>query len=199
MMVLMKSRKTRYAICLVVIVSVLFAVGAVYASGGGGEGGMDKTKDLIARTMNFVVLLGILIFLLKKPVAKALEGRRQGIREQLDDLEKQKQDAAQQLKEYKDQLARLDQETEGIVDQYVKEGEAAKANIIEEAKSVAEKLQGQAKKNIQYEFEAARKQLRAELAEQSIAMAEELIKKSIKDEDQERIIGEYLTKVVVAQ
>ena len=45
----------------------------------------------------------------------------------------------------------------------------------------------------------AKQQLRAEMAEQAVAMAEELIKKHIKDEDQERIIDEYLTKVVVAQ
>ena len=37
------------------------------------------------------------------------------------------------------------------------------------------------------------------MAGQAVAMAEALIKKKIKDEDQERIIGEYLTKVVVAQ
>jgi F0F1-type ATP synthase membrane subunit b/b' len=36
------------------------------------------------------------------------------------------------------------------------------------------------------------------MAEEAVAMAEGLIKKHIKDEDQQRIIDEYLTKVVVA-
>lgn len=193
--------KARYVVILLVVVSVLFAVGAVFASSGGGhgEGGMDKTKDLIWRTMNFVVLAGGLFLLLRKPVAQGLEARRQGIRDQLDDLENQKADAAKQLAEYKAKLARLDKEIGKIVAEYVKEGEAAKAKIIEDAKVAAEKLQTQAKKNIEHEFQKARQELKAEMSEQAVSMAEALIKKSINDDDQKRIVDEYLTKVVVAQ
>jgi F-type H+-transporting ATPase subunit b len=197
MMFFVKSRKARYLVGLVAVLAVVFVSGMVFASGGGG-GGMDKTKDLIWRTMNFVVLVGGLILLLKKPVAQALAGRRQGIKDQLDDLEKQKQAAEQQLSEYQKKLSQLEKEVEKIVAEYVKDGEAIKAKIIEEAKASAEKLQGQAKKNIEHEFDKARKELRTEMADQAVAMAEELIKKSITDKDQKQIISEYLTKVVVA-
>jgi F-type H+-transporting ATPase subunit b len=195
-------RKARYVVILVVAVSVLLAFGSVWASSEGGQAHGDsgaKVKDLIWRIMNFVVLAGALIFLLKKPLSQALEARRQGIKEQLNELAVQKQQAERQLAQYKSKLGRLDEEIEKIVAEYVKDGEAAKAKIIEEAKAAAEKLQEQAKKNIENEFQKAREELKAEMAEQAVAMAEALIKKSIKDEDQERIIGEYLTKVVVAQ
>ena len=195
-----RTGKARYVVSLLVILSVLLAVGAVLASSEGGHGdSAGKVKDLIWRTMNFVVLAGGLIFLLRKPLAQALEARRQGIRDQLDDLEKQKADAEKQLSEYKAKLARLDKEIEKIVAEYVKDGEAVKAKIIEEAKVAAEKLQALAKKNIEQEFQKARQALKAEMAEQAVSMAEALIKKHIKDEDQERIVDEYLTKVVVAQ
>jgi F-type H+-transporting ATPase subunit b len=195
-----RTGKARYVVSLLVILSVLLAVGAVLASSEGGHGdSAGKVKDLIWRTMNFVVLAGGLIFLLRKPLAQALEARRQGIRDQLDDLEKQKADAEKQLSEYKAKLARLDKEIEKIVAEYVKDGEAVKAKIIEEAKVAAEKLQALAKKNIEHEFQKARQALKAEMAEQAVSMAEALIKKHIKDEDQERIVDEYLTKVVVAQ
>jgi len=195
--------KARYVVSLLVVVSVLFAFGSVWASSEGGEheGGLIKNKplDLLYRTINFGVLAFILIFLLRKPVPKVLASRRQGIKDQLDDLERQKQEAERQLAEYKEKFARLDEEVEKIVAEYIRDGEAAKANIIEEAKAAAEKLQEQAKKNIAHEFQKAKQQLKAEMAEQAVAMAEELIKKHINDEDQERIIDEYLTKVVVAQ
>jgi len=180
--------KARYVVSLLVVVSVLFAFGSVWAP-----------LDLLYRTINFGVLAFILIFLLRKPVPKVLASRRQGIKDQLDDLERQKQEAERQLAEYKEKFARLDEEVEKIVAEYIRDGEAAKANIIEEAKAAAEKLQEQAKKNIAHEFQKAKQQLKAEMAEQAVAMAEELIKKYINDEDQERIIDEYLTKVVVAQ
>lgn len=201
MKVFMGSTKARCLVSLVAVVTIVFACGLVFGAsdGGHGEGGMDKTKDLIWRIMNFAVLAGVLIFLLKKPVAQALTGRQQGIKEQLSDLEKQKQEAEQQLGEYKQRLSRLETEVEKIIADYIQDGEAAKAKIIEQAKASAEKLQEQAKKNIDQEFEKAKKELRAEMAGEAVAMAEELVKKNINDEDQKRIINEYLTKVVVAQ
>lgn len=192
-------RKARYVVVLSAVVCVLLAFGSVWASSEGEhEGGLDKGKDLIYRTLNFAVLAGALIFLLKKPLSQGLGARRQGIKDQLNELELQKQQAERQLAEYKSKLARLDQEVEKIIAEYVKDGEAVKAKIIEEAKASAENLQEQAKKNIEHEFQKARQELKAEMAEQAVAMAEELIKKNIKDEDQKRIIDEYLTKVVVA-
>jgi F-type H+-transporting ATPase subunit b len=151
-----RMRKARYVISLFVVITVLFAFGSVWASSGGGEVQMVKkfgiempfkTWDLIFRLMNFGLLVGVLIFLLRKPMAKALEGRRQGIKDQLDDLEKQKQEAERQLAEYKERFGRIDQEVEKIVADYVQQGEAAKAKILEEAKASAEKLREQAWQN----------------------------------------------------
>ncbi len=195
-----RMRKLRYVMSLLVVFSVLFAFGSVWASSEGGHGDSGgKVKDLIWRTMNFVVLAGVLIFLLRKPLAQGLESRRQGIKDELADLEGQTREAEKRLAEYKQKLSVLDQEVEKIVAEYIREGEAAKAKIIEEAQAAAEKLQEQAKKNIKHEFDKAKNQLKAEMAGQAVAMAEQLIKEHINEEDQERILDEYLTKVVVAQ
>ena len=197
-----RMRKAHYLVGLLVVLSVLLAFGSVWASSEGAHedhGGKGKGMDLVWRTMNFVVLAGVLVFLLKKPIANGLESRRQGIKDELDDLEGQTQEAEKRLAEYRQKLSRLDQEVEKIVAEYIREGEAAKAKIIEEAQAAAEKLQEQAKKNIEHEFAKAKQQLTAEMAGQAVAMAEQLIKEHINEDDQERIVDEYLTKVVVAQ
>ena len=197
-----RMEKLRYVMSLLVVVSVLLAFGSVWASSEGGHddhGGKGKGMDLVWRSMNFVVLAGVLTFLLRKPIAKGLESRRQGIRDELDDLEGQKQEAEKRLAEYKERLKVMDQEAKKIVAEYTREGEALKAKIIEQAQVSAEKLQEQAKKNIEHEFDKAKQQLKAEMAGQAVAMAEQLIKEHINEEDQERIVDEYLTKVVVAQ
>ena len=196
-----RMRKAHYVVSLLVVLSVLLAFGSVWASSEGAhdQGGKGKGMDLLWRTMNFVVLAGVLVFLLKKPIAKGLESRRQGIKDELDNLEGQTQEAEKRLAQYKEKLGLLDQEVEKIVAEYIREGEAAKAKIIEEAQATSEKLQEQAKKNIAHEFAKAKQQLKAEMAGQAVAMAEQLIKEHINEEDQERIVDEYLTKVVVAQ
>ena len=198
-----RMRKARYLISLLVVVSLLFAVGTVLASSeGGGHGAksdFNKNKDLIFRVMNFALLVGLIFFLVRKPAAKGLAARREGIKDQLDDLERQREEAQKQLAETKQKVSQLDTEVERIMAEYVQMGEAARARILDEARASAGKLQEQAKKNIEYEFASAKQQLMAEMADQAVATAEELIKKNIQDQDQERIIDEYLEKVVVAQ
>jgi F-type H+-transporting ATPase subunit b len=146
--------------------------------------------------MNFVVLAGALFYLLRKPVSKALEGRIEGIREQLATLEAQKLEAEKQLAQYKEKLSRMDQEAESIVAAYIKQGEETKARLIEEAKQTAEKLESQVQRNIDHQFEQAKETLQAEIMEKALKKAETMIKKRISAKDQKRLIEEYLDKVV---
>ena len=67
---------------------------------------------------------------------------------------------------------------------------------MKEAESAAEKLKEQAQKNIQNEFNQAKQSLQAEIVEKALAKAEELIKDRISAEDQDRLVDEYLEKVV---
>jgi F-type H+-transporting ATPase subunit b len=194
-----RMKRARYLISLFVVVAVIFVCGTAWAAGGGGGFTIDKNKDIIYRIMNFALLVGVIFFLTRKPVGKALEARRQGIKDELEDLENQKEEAQKQLAETKQKVSNLDAEVERIMAEYVQMGEAARTRILDEARASADKLQEQAKKNIEYEFASAKQQLMAEMAEQAVGMAEELIKKNIQDQDQERIIDEYLEKVVVAQ
>ncbi len=196
------TRQRRAALlCCFVAVAFLFCAGVAVASSGGehGDSGFDKTADFIQRIVNFTILAGALFFLLRKPVKKAFADRTQGIQERLADLEKQKEEAEKKYAEYKGKLALLEQETAKIIASYIAEGEAAKAQIIDEAKKMAEKMQEQAKVAIQQEFEKAKTQIQGEIVNEAVIAAEKLIKKEINDEDQDRLVNEYVAKVVVAQ
>ena len=179
-------------VLLFLAVSISTAVGA---SGGDGATKHWEWTDTW-RVMNFTVLALALVFLLRKPLSQALNSRIKVIREQLDDLEAQKADAERQLTEYNDKLAQLEKEAEKIVDDYLRQGHEAKARILKEAEASAEKLQAQARRNIEHEFERAKAELQKEIFEKSLVKAEEIIKAKISDEDQERIVDDYLKKVV---
>lgn len=165
--------------------------------GGHGEGG---SKGWVAtdtyRVMNFSVLFIGLFLVLKKPVAQALGGRIQGIKEQLVELEEKKKAAEAKLAQYDAKMAELDQEAESLLAEYVKQGEDAKVRILKEAEAAAEKLQEQASKNIEYEFQLAKAELKAEIVEKALAKAEAIIKEKINSDDQEKLVDEYLEKVV---
>ena len=81
-------------------------------------------------------------------------------------------------------------------EEYIKQGNEAKARIIEAAKDSAVKLEEQAKRNIEHEFQKARQELQAEIIEKALVKAEEIINSKITEDDQNRLVDEYLDKVV---
>jgi F-type H+-transporting ATPase subunit b len=188
-------KKNKAVIILYVLLLLAFSIStALCASGEGGTKGWVSTDTF--RVMNFVVLAVALGFVLRKPLSQALSSRIKVIKAQLDDLEAQKAEAEKQLAEYNDKLAQLEKEAEKIVDDYVRQGNEAKARILKEAEASAEKLQVQARRNIEHEFGQAKLELQKEIFEKSLVKAEEIIRNKFTGEDQDRIVDEYLTKVV---
>lgn len=188
-------QKNKAVIILYVLLLLAFSIStALCASGEGGTKGWVSTDTF--RVMNFVVLAVALGFVLRKPLSQALSSRIKVIKAQLDDLEAQKAEAEKQLAEYNDKLAQLEKEAEKIVDDYVRQGNEAKARILKEAEASAEKLQVQARRNIEHEFGQAKLELQKEIFEKSLVKAEDIIRNKFTGEDQDRIVDEYLTKVV---
>ena len=187
----------------VIVVGVLFVLLLLSMGVGsalGASGGEGPAKGWVAtdtwRVMNFVVLLAVLIFVLRKPISQALSSRIKDIRQQLESLEAQKAEAEKQLAQYNEKLSQLESEAEKIVEGYIKQGNEAKAKILKEAEATAEKLQVQARRNIEHEFGKARQELQREVVEKSLVKAEETLKKAITAQDQDKLVDEYLDKVV---
>jgi F-type H+-transporting ATPase subunit b len=164
-----------------------------------GHGGGGQWIDFVKRLVNFAIMVGLLVWLLKKPVAQYFASRRETIQKTLADLEQKKAEAESQCAEYKAKLAALDKETEKIVAEYVEEGEAERRRIVEEAQKQADYIKQQAQLAISQEIRAARESLQEEIAELSAATAEDILKNNIRPEDQERLIDEFMTKVVEAK
>ena len=185
---------------LVFALLCILCAGTALAASGGGEHGEAEHKGWVAtdtyKVMNFAVLAIALFFILKKPLSQALNARITGIKEELETLEKRKQEAEKQLEEYNQKLTQLDGEAEKLIQSYIQQGEEAKARIINEAQSTAEKLEEQAKRHIEHEFKQAKNQLQAEVLQEALAKAEEIINTKISSEDQDRLVDEYLEKVV---
>lgn len=179
---------------------LLVTVGIVFAAEGGGghgeSGGSGWAATDTYRVINFIVLAAILVYLLKKPAKQFLNDRIRVIREQLSDLEVQKEEAEKKLAEYNERLAALSQESENIIEQYRKQGESVRDKILQEAENAANKMEEQARRNIEREFAQARQKLESEVFDKAIEKAEEKLKRVTTAEDQEKLVQEYLDKVV---
>jgi F-type H+-transporting ATPase subunit b len=192
-----QSARVVIAGVVVVLLSLSMGIGSALASSGGETGAKGWVATDTYRVMNFVVLLVVLIFVLRKPISQALSSRIKNIREQLEGLEVQKAEAEKQLAQYNEKLSQLESEAEKIIGDYIKQGNEAKAKILKEAKATAEKFQVQARRNIEHEFDKAKQELQREVVEKSLLKAEETLKKAITAQDQDKLVDEYLDKVVV--
>lgn len=176
------------------VVVVLGLVGVCLAAEGHG-GGEGKVWDFVARAMNFALLLGLLIFLVRKPIAAGLRGRAEQIRRELEELEARRAEAQRAYEEMARRLKDAEAEQERILAEFRAMGEKEKEKILAEARNMAERIRAQAQWTIEQEVARAKAELRQEVAEMSAAVAEELIKAKITPEDHQRLVDEYLAKV----
>ncbi len=183
---------------MMVIMTMLFFcfIGVSVASSEGETKSAGWLATDTYKVMNFGVLAIGLFLLLRKPLSQALNSRISGIKEQLSELEERKKAAEKQLAEYTQKFAGLEQEAEKLIEDYIRQGNEAKARIIDEAKQAAEKLEEQARRNIAHEFKQAKLELQQEILEKALQKSEEIIKSKITAKDQEELVDEYLDKVV---
>ncbi len=169
----------------------------VQAEGAGhGADRSGDIRDLIIRTINFVLMVVILIWALKKANIKSLFSKRiEDIRQKLETLRKGEEDAEKKYHDIEAKLKAFEKERIEILDQYKKEGEAEKERIIAEANLRVQQIIEQAEATIEQEMQSARDRLKQEVAGLATQKAEEIIAREINDEDQDSLVQDFIEKV----
>lgn len=165
----------------------------------GGSLSAAKLKDLGLRIMNFAVLLFLLVKFAAKPIGAGLAGRRNAIKEEIEELEAKKAAAEKSYREFEQKLATVEKDIDKVVERAIAQAQVEKAKILEKAEQAAADIKRQAEMAIQKEIMEARRTLRNEVAEQAAVMAEELIVKNLTADDQVKIVEDYLDKVGAVQ
>lgn len=175
----------------------VFLTSVAYASTGG-EGGHEGNKwfEFAWKTLDFIVLVGFLYWLLAAKIKDFFVGRRKEIKESLDKSAQQKAEAEGKYREYSEKVDKASAEIDGIFEMIKAQGVTEKQKIIEDAEKVARKLKEDAQARIEQELKKASDQLRTEAVLLSSQMAEEILKKNITAQDNEAMVREYMDKVV---
>lgn len=173
----------------------LFFASMAYASGDSGHG--PDWGNFAFRVVNFVIFAGIIWKAAGKKIVGFFTGRRQGIEQELNDLETRKTEAKKQLAEVERRIANLESERQAILADYRAQGENIKAAIIDKAEKSASLLTEQAKRTADNEIKAAIDAMRAQMADEIIVAAEKLLAEKLTANEHEKLIDKYLTKVVL--
>jgi F-type H+-transporting ATPase subunit b len=204
-MFMVSERTKKIAFSLAACAAVSLAASAGFANEGGEVAhqaghAAAQMKDLGWRVLNFAVLVGILVWALKKAnVRSSLAERQAQIEKSLAEAQAARAAAEARLAEYSGKLDKATQEIDEIRAAIIREGEQEKERIIAEATRAAGKIALQATQAAEQEILKARAELRAEAARLAVEIATGTLAGAIQKADHDRFVGEYLDKVVQNQ
>jgi F0F1-type ATP synthase membrane subunit b/b' len=141
------------------------------------------------RWLNLIIFVIIFVYILRRPVSEAMRARREGIRRDLMRAQEERNAAMTKLEEVEARLAKLDAEVESVRAQSEREAAKERERIRQSTEEETRKLREQAQREIESAGKAARQQLREFAAEQSVRLAEEMIRRDIKPEDDARLVN----------
>jgi F-type H+-transporting ATPase subunit b len=141
------------------------------------------------RWVNLIIFVVLFIYILRRPVSEAMRARREGIRRDLMRAQEERNAALAKLEEVEARLGRLDVEVANLHEQSQKEAADERERIRRSTEEETQKLREQAQREIESAGKAARQELREFAAQQSVRLAEEMIRRDIKPEDDARLVS----------
>jgi F-type H+-transporting ATPase subunit b len=129
------------------------------------------------------------------PVLGLLQQREEFIHRALSDAKQDRDEAEARLKEYAAKLQSAHAEAATLVEEARRDGERLREEIRQRARSEADKLLGNAERQIQLETSRALEQIRKEAIDLSVMIASKIIQRNLTKEDNERLIDEALKQV----
>ena len=143
----------------------------------------------------FLVLAFLLMKFAWKPLLAMLEKREDNIKLALLDAEKARDELANVKEDTEKLLNEARTESQAIVAAGKKNAERMQEEIVDKAQSKSDVLLADAKKQIQLEKDRAITDVRAEVVNLSMQVAEKLIKKNLSKEDNLKLINESLSSI----
>jgi F-type H+-transporting ATPase subunit b len=169
---------------------------ALAAEGSGDKWGPWLT---IGRFFNLALVIGVVVWVARKPLASFFAGRTQSIQEQLAAARKAREEAEAKLAEIESQMSHLDEELRDLEAAAEKEAQDEYQRLLAETQRDADKIVERARQEIDGLTRTAQMELKAHVAQLSVRLAEEGIRREITDQDRDRLFMRFVTKLGAKQ
>lgn len=148
--------------------------------------------------VNLAVFIGCALYLHRRfgrPIREALRARSEGIKRELQRAREERDQAFAKLAEVEARFEELDAEVAAVKEKARVEADAEKARLMAATEGEIAKMKEQATREIESAGKAARHELRRFAAEESVRLAEEILEKEIKPEDDARLTSLTVTEL----
>ena len=152
----------------------------------------EPPHELLYKIINFVILVGGLGYLLRKPMAEFFSSRSASIQKSLDEGRKALEASQAQLKAVEEKLRGLEAEIAAFKASAVREMEAERQRLQQASAEEAAKILESARAQMDTALRGAKLDLKNYAAQQSVTLAEELIRTRLDDAGRKRLVTQFV-------
>ncbi len=176
--------------------AVLWLPAAAAAQGGGLQ---DLLKPDVTLLWATLVVFSLFALVLAKyawgPLLTIVDEREKSIREQVDSAERAAAEGRDLLARHQELLRKAGRDREELLARTAKEAEALHSDLLGKASAEAEALIARAREQMQREKDQALAQLRVQVADLAVEAASRIVRASLTDEAQRRLVDEYISSL----
>ncbi len=170
---------------------------AAFAAGGAhGDPHAIPWGNIFAQAFNLLMLVGFLTFVMRKSVKALFAGRAQEYQQLVSRAEAARLEAERGKQSIKERLDRLEASADQGLKQAKIEAEELRGRMIQEAKTLAARLEAEAERTAKVEVEKAKAELRRDLLQKALADTREDLKK-LGSTEQKKLQAEFAEKIQV--
>jgi F-type H+-transporting ATPase subunit b len=169
---------------------------AAFGAEAHGEEHQSLFKTYLWPVVNFILLVVLLVYAMKKADIKGYFRKRTELIEQsMKEAREAKELAQKALAEVQERLRMKDSEIEDIIASAKFSGEKEKTRLVEEGERMKEKILEQARTNIDFEVKKAKEAIKEEAVEIALELAEKKIREKLTKEEQLKLLEESVAKI----
>jgi len=150
-----------------------------------------------------IVFFLIVLFVLKRyafgPIQKTIDDRRERIRQALDEADHAREEAKGLLEEHRKLIGQAKSEAEDILAEARRVADSQRDRVREETEADRQRRLEETRRQIDQATHQALGQIRDEVGKLSLLAAEKITRKSLTDDDQQRLIDEALSEIDFSQ
>jgi len=152
-------------------------------------------KIILAQIVTFLIGVFVLWKIAWKPLVEILAKRKHSISKNISDAQNLKIETEKLKNDYEQMLKNIDGKAQELIQKAITLGDENKQKIITESQIEAKKILDSAKKQIEYEREAVKMDLRREIVPIAISIAEKVTEKLIDKNTKKELIEKFLQDI----
>ena len=161
----------------------------------GSTAGGFNSGDVLFQLVMFIILMALLKKFAWGPIMGIMKQREDYISSEISTAEESRVEAKKLLEEQRALLKEARTESQVLIENARKQADIQREEIVVAARTEAVRLKESAKVEIEQQKEKAVTAIREQVASLSVLIASKVIEKNLNEQDQEKLIKEYIQEI----